>query len=233
MPKMGIIMPKVGIRTRQQPPPRHRRRPSANREAERGPVGLADALFTSTQQRVLGLLFGQPERSFFATELIGLTGSGSGAVQRELKRLAASGLVTATRVGNQKHFQANHTSPIFDELRSLVIKTVGLADPIRHALEPLAEKVDLALLYGSVPKGSDTASSDIDLLVVADELALEKLYAVLAPVETLLDRKINPTLYTSKEFKKRRNARHPFLTRVLEGKRMVLLGDEHGTPATR
>ena len=230
MPKMGIIMPRMGIRIREQQPPRHTRRPPANREAERGSVGLADALFTNTQQRVLGLLFGQPERSFFATELIGLTGSGSGAVQRELKRLAASGLVTVTRVGNQKHFQANHTSPVFDELQSLVIKTVGLADPIRHALEPLAEKINLALLYGSVPKRSDTASSDIDLLVVADELALEKLYAALAPVETLLDRKINPTLYTSKEFKKRRNARHPFLTRVLEGKRMVLLGVEHLDP---
>ena len=226
---MGIIMPIMGIRTRGQQPPR----PPATREAERGPVGLADALFTSTQQRVLGLLFGQPERSFFATELIGLTGSGSGAVQRELKRLAASGLVTVTRVGNQKHFQANHTSPVFDELQSLVTKTVGLADPIRHALEPLAEKIELALLYGSVPKGSDTANSDIDLLVVADELALETLYAALAQVETLLDRKINPTLYTSREFKRRRNARHPFLTQVLKGKHTVLLGDDHGTSATR
>ncbi len=159
-----------------------------------GPVSLANALFTTTQQRVLGLLFGQPQRSFFATELIALTGSGSGAVQRELHRLAASGLVTVTRVGNQKHFQANPSSPVFKELRSLVIKTIGLADPIRHALAPLAEKIDLALLYGSVPKGTDTAGSDIDLLVVADELSLEELFAVLADVETSLDRKINPTL---------------------------------------
>ena len=232
MPKMGIIMPKMGTPARERKP-RPARRLRANGDAQRGPVGLADALFTSTRQRVLGLLFGQPERSFFATQLIGLTGSGSGAVQRELKRLAASGLVTVTRIGNQKHFQANRTSPVFDELHSLLIKTVGLADPIRHALALLAEKIHLALLYGSVPKGIDTASSDIDFLVVADELALEDLYAALAPVETLLDRKINPTLYTSKEFKRRRNARNPFLTRILEGRHIVLIGDEHVTSETR
>ncbi len=224
-------MPKMGMRTGNRKA--RRRRPPANRDGERGPVGVADALFTSTQQRVLGLLFGQPGRSFFATELIALTGSGSGAVQRELKRLASSGLVTVTRIGNQKHYQANDTSPVFEELHSLLIKTVGPADPIRQALAPLAETIELALLYGSVPKGTDTASSDIDLLVVADELALEDLYAALAPVEASLDRKINPTLYTPREFKKRRNARNPFLTRVLEGEHMVLLGDEHGTSGTR
>ena len=233
MPILGIIMPIMGIRKGGQPAPRRKRRRLANRNPESGPVGLADALFTNTQQRVLRLLFGQPERSFFTSELIRLTGSGSGAVQRELKRLAASGLVTVTRIGNQKHFQANPASPVFDELRGLVLKTVGLAAPIREALAPLAETIELALLYGSVPTGTDTASSDIDLLVVADDLSLEKLYAALAPAETLLDRKINPTLYTSKEFKNRKDTRRPFLTRVLEGKHIVLLGDAHGTSRAR
>ena len=162
-----------------------------------------------------------------------MTGSGSGAVQRELKRLASSGLVTVTRIGNQKHYQANDTSPIFRELHSLLIKTVGIADPIRQVLAPLAETIEIALLYGSVAKGTDTASSDIDLLVVSDGLKLEDLYATLAPAEASLDRKINPTLYTSKEFKTRQDARNPLLTRVLEGEHMVLLGDEHGTSGTR
>lgn len=229
---MGIIMPEMGTRARNKKPP-HVRRQTTSGDGESGPVGLADALFTTTQQRVLGLLFGQPERSFFATELIELTRSGSGAVQRELMRLAASGLVTVTRIGNQKHFQANRASPVFDELCSLIIKTVGLADPIRRAIEPLAEKIDLVLLYGSVPKGTDTADSDIDLLVVADDVTLEDLYAVLAAAETSLDRKINPTLYTAKEFDQRRNAGNAFLTRVLTGKHMVLFGDEHGKLATR
>ena len=126
------------------------------------PTSLADALFTTTQQRMLALLFGQPSRSFFATELIELTGSGSGAVQREFKRLASSGLVNVTRIGKQKHYQANPESPVFDELHGLVLKTVAMVQPIRQALEPLADRVVLALVYGSVAKGADTAASDID-----------------------------------------------------------------------
>jgi len=97
------------------------------------PVGVADALFTKVQQRVLGVLFGNPGRSFFANEVIALAGSGTGAVQRELTRLAASGLVTVKRIGNQKHYQANAASPVFEELRGLVVKTSGIADVLRAA----------------------------------------------------------------------------------------------------
>ncbi len=94
-------------------------------EAPSAAPSLADALFTRTQQRVLALLFGQPERSFYANELIGLAGMGSGAVQRELTALAGSGLVTVRSVGNQKHYQANADAPIFEELRGIVQKTFG------------------------------------------------------------------------------------------------------------
>src|SRR5512134_3072217 len=124
------------------------------------PVSLVDALFSATQQRVLAFLFGQPERSFFATELIGLVGAGSGAVQRELARLAQSGLVTVTRVGNQKHYQANPRSPIFAELREITQKAVGLAEPLREALAPLALRIAAAFVFGSVARRSDTAASD-------------------------------------------------------------------------
>ena len=192
----------------------------------RAPTGLADALFTTTQQRVLALLFGQPARSFFASELIRLTGSGSGAVQRELKRLESSGLVTVKHIGRQKHFQANPDCPVFDELCAMVRKTVAMVEPIRKALAPLADRVALALIYGSVAKGEDIASSDIDLLVVADELMLEALFKALAPVEANLARKINPTLYTLAEFESRRAAGNPFLTRVFEGEHIVLVGEE-------
>ncbi len=201
-------------------------RPARRKAAASGlaaPTGLADALFTTTQQRVLALLFGQPARSFFATELIELTGSGSGAVQRELKRLTSSGLVTVKRIGNQKHYQANPESPVFEELRGLVVKTVALAEPIRQALEPLADRIELALLYGSVAKGTDTAQSDIDILIVAEEVTLEDVYSALAPVETDLDRKINPTLYTSQEFAARKASKNAFLTRVISGEHLVLL----------
>src|SRR4030095_243355 len=103
--------------------------------------GLSDALFTQTQQRVLGLLFGQPDRSYYATEIIGLAGVGSGAVQRELSRLTASGVGTVRRIENQKHNQANPASPIYEELCGIARKTVGLAEPLRNALAPMAAKI--------------------------------------------------------------------------------------------
>jgi predicted nucleotidyltransferase len=220
MPEMGNIALTPSSR-------QVRRRASAGRSIP--PTSLADALFTTTQQRVLALLFGQPSRSFFASELIALTGSGSGAVQRELGRLSSSGLVTVKRIGKQKHYQANPDCPIFEELRSLVRKTLAMADPIRQALAPLAPKIALALIYGSVVKGTDTANSDIDLLVVADDLTLEALYSVLAPVEESLARRISPTLYTGKEFNDRRVAGNPFLTRMLESEHLVLIGSDDGT----
>jgi predicted nucleotidyltransferase len=212
---MGNVAPTISSR------PARRKAAAGRVEAA---TSLADALFTTTQQRVLALLFGQPSRSFFASELIELTGSGSGAVQRELKRLTSSGLVTVKRIGRQKHYQANPDCPVFDELCALVRKTVAMVEPIRRALAPLAKEIERAVIYGSVVKGTDTASSDIDLLVVADDLTLEALYSALAPVEASLDRKISPTLYTVREYHDRRAAGHSFLTRVLAGEHLVLIG---------
>ena len=224
MPGMGKLAPIENARSG--------RRDIAPKKRE-ARTSLADVLFTSTQQRVLALLFGQPARSFFASELIQLAGSGSGAVQRELKRLGDSGLVTVTRIGKQKHYQANPSSPVFSELRSLVIKTVAMVDPLRQALEPLAEQIGLALVYGSVAKGTDTATSDVDLLVVADHLTLESLYAALTPIEPTLGRKINPTLYTRHEFADRKSSGNAFLTRVLAGDHLVLIGNVDEPPPTR
>lgn len=223
IPNMGINIPNMGISRRQS-----RGQAAANPKAASVSEGtsLADALFTATQQRVLALLFGQPDRSFFATELITRAKVGSGAVQRVLKRLADSGLVTVTRVGSQKHYQANQAAPVFDELRSLVNKTVALHAPIRDALKPFEDRIVLAAIYGSVAKRKDTAASDIDLLVVSDELTLEQLYTALVPAEDELARRINPTLYTSKEFERRRKAGSSFLRRVLSGEHIVLFGDE-------
>ena len=209
---------------------------SDRRKAAQGdglPTSLADALFTTTQQRVLSRLFGQPSRSFFASELIRLTASGSGAVQRELRRLASSGLITMTRIGKQKHYQANADSPVFKELCGLVLKTVAMVEPIRGALEPLADRIVLALVYGSVAKGTDRAASDIDLLVVADQVTLEEMYSALAPVEEDLNRRINPALYTSREFADRKAAGNAFLTGVLAGERIVLIGREDEPPTPR
>ena len=209
----------------------HRRAPASYEDDL--PTSLADALFTTTQQRLLALLFGQPSRSFFATELIELTGSGSGAVQRELKRLTSSGLVDVTLIGRQKHYQANRESPVFEELRGLVVKTIAVAQPLRQALEPLADRVSLALVFGSAAQGRDTAASDIDLLLVSDQLTLEEVYSVLIPVESQLSRSIHLTLYTSKEYADRRTAGGGFLANVLGGDRLVLIGGTDEPSAAR
>ncbi len=185
---------------------------------------LLDALFSSTQQRVLALLFCQPERSFFATEIINSVGAGSGAVQRELKKLADSELVAISRLGNQKHYQANPESPIFAELCAIMRKTVGLAEPLRQALEPRQRDIELAFVYGSVAKRQDTAKSDVDLLLVSDTLTLEQVYKLLADTEQSIKRKINPTLYTSQEFQRRIKTANPFLKRILDGEVLLLIG---------
>ncbi len=194
-------------------------------------TSVADALFTATQQRVLSLLFGQPERSFFTKELIDLAGGGSGAVQRELARLQQSGLVVQTVLGNQKHYQANVQAPIFAELRGIVGKMLGPADALRQALAPIAAEVRLALLYGSVARRSDTAHSDFDLLLVSDTLTLEQVYAALAPAEQQLGRPVSPTLYTSAEFRKRLEQGNPFLTKILAGNTIALIGDKDAVAA--
>ena len=186
---------------------------------------LAETLFSATQQKVLHLFFSNPDRSFFASEIIELAGSGTGAVQREIARLVGSGLVNQRQVGRQKHYQVNPGSPIYAELRSIVAKTSGIANVLRSSLRPLADRILLALLYGSFPKGESRSKSDVDLLVVGEGIALEELYSALESAERALRRKINPTLYSAKEFRKRKADRNPFLTKVLNGKTEAVLGN--------
>lgn len=229
VPTLGTKIPKMGTGRKVA---RHSRQGKV-RPQPAGRTSLVDALFTRTQQRVLALLFGQPERTFFATELIDLAKSGRGAVQRELGRLADSGLVTVTRLGNQKHFKANADASVFEELRAIVVKTIGLVEPLRAALTPLAKHVQAALLFGSAAKHTDSASSDIDLLIVSDELTLEQVYTALEPAEKEIARPINATLYSLEEFRRRREAGHPFLTKVLSGEYVLLLGELDGSSTAR
>lgn len=190
-------------------------------------ANLSDALFTATQQRVLGCLFGQPGRSYTVSELIQTTGAGSGAVQREVARLAGSGLLTMEQVGNQKRYRANPDSPIHDELAAIVRKTFGLAAPLREALAPMADAIAAAFVYGSVAKGQDTATSDIDLMLLSDTLGYGEVMATLDPLMRQLGRPINPTLYTRSEWRKRIDTGNSFMTRVLAQPRIWLIGGEH------
>ena len=204
-----MIMPTLGSRTRTRPPRRK---------------SLADALLTKTQQRILGALFGHPYRSFYATELIRDAGTGSGAAQRELAKLEDSGLLVTRRIGNQKHYQANATSPLFSDLRNIVLKTVGLVEPLRQALKPIEFEIRAAFVYGSVAKGSDQAASDIDLMVVSDTLSYGDVFGALDKVSRALGRTVNPTVYSSAGFSKRTKTDNAFVSRVLEGPKVWVIG---------
>lgn len=196
-------------------------------------TSLADTLFSATQQKVLGHLFGQPGRSFYATELIAAVGGGSGAVQRELVRLEASALISSKRIGNQKHYQVNRQSPIFEELRGIVLKTFGVADVLRAALAPLAGKVDVAFIYGSVAKGSDTAKSDVDVMIVGEGLSYPEVMEALAGSEQQLGRTVNPTIYGRKELQRKLAAENSFLERVLKQPRILLMGADDAVKESR
>jgi len=188
--------------------------------------GLGDALFAGVQQRVLGTLFGNPERSFYGNELLRLTASGKGALQRELDRLVKAGLVTVRSIGNQKHYQANSEAPIFEELRGIAVKTFGVGDVVREALRPLARKISAAFIYGSVAKRADTARSDIDLLVVSETVGYQDLIRALHPAERRIGRKISPTLYSAAELAKKRSGKGSFVTRILEQPKIFLIGSD-------
>jgi predicted nucleotidyltransferase len=187
-------------------------------------TGLADVLFSPVQQRVLALLFGQPDRSFQSAEVIALAGSGTGAVHRQLIRLAESGLVKVSRVGNQKHYQANRESPIFPELHGLVVKTMGLAGPLQEALAPLRDRIQAAFVYGSIAKGTDTAQSDIDLMVLSEDLAYPDLYSALQEAETTLRRPVHVSLMTPAEWRHKLATENPFVTKIQAQPQVPLIG---------
>ncbi len=213
-PKKGTITPNMGF---------HR---STRASPGLPSTSLADALFTATQQRVLGALFGQPNRSFYANELIALACGGTGAVQRELARLVASGLVTVRAIGNQKHYQANRDAPIFDELCAIAQKTFALAAPLRAALAPVAAAIRAAFIYGSVAKRNDSASSDIDLMIITNSLRFADVYSTLEDARSRLVRPLNVTVLDSAEFKSRRTREDSFMTRVLAQPKIWLVGSE-------
>lgn len=189
-------------------------------------VAVADALFSKGQQRVLAILFGNPRRSFYANEIIALANVGTGAVQRELARLEGAALVTVRRVGKQKHYQANAAAPVFEPLRELILKTSGMADVLLAALAPAAPEIRAAFVYGSVAKGEDSATSDVDLMVISDSLAYADVFALLEGATNQLGRDVNPTVYSSTELATRVRQKNSFVTRVLAQPKIWLIGGE-------
>ncbi len=213
VPDMGMRFPEMGTKAASSPP-------------TNTPTALAEVLLTPVQQRVLGLLFGQPERCYQSAELIRLAGSGTGSVHRQLTRLAQAGLVTVETVGNQKFYQANPESPVFAELAGLVRKTVGLAAPIQAALAPLAGEITAAFVYGSMAKGNDHAASDIDLMVIAEGLDYAALYAALPVAEAALARTISPSLMTPGEWRRKRAQDDSFAARIAVQPKLFVIGSD-------
>lgn len=196
-------------------------------------MSISTALFTDSQARVYRWLFGQPEREFHLNQLRRLTGLGSASLQRELNRLADAGLVTSERVGNLRRFRANPGSPVYMELLALTRKLLGAEPVLREALAVLTPNLKGAWIYGSYAKKSETSQSDIDVMLVGNRLTLSRVLEALAPVEEALGRKVNPTLYTTAEFAKRRAEPDSFVNRVLTQPVLPLMGNLHESPGAR
>ena len=205
VPKMGIIVPRMGTK------------PTT--------ASLGSALFGKTRLAILALLYGQVDRTFYLSEIVRLAGVGRGAVQRELARLTRVGLLTRTELGQQVHFQANAEAPVFDELRGLVRKTAGIVDLLRLALSPLAERIKSAYVYGSIARGEETATSDIDLLVVGD-VSLFDIVSATADIRDTLGRDLNPTVFPLAEYAEKVREKDHFLTTVLAGAKLYVIGGD-------
>jgi len=193
-------------------------------------MSIASSFLTDSQSRVFAWLFGQPERSYHLSELRRLTGLGSASLQRELNRLTHAGLLVSERVGNLRCLKANPDSPVFDELVSLTRKTLGVVPVLSQALMTLTPNLQAAWIYGSVAKQTDTARSDVDVMLVGNHLLLADVLEQLVPLEAQLGRKINPTCYSPAEFESRRAEPDSFVNRVLSQPTLPLIGaiDELG-----
>jgi uncharacterized protein len=194
---------------------------------------LGDALFTTTQQKVLGLLYSRPEKTFYTKEILRMTGMGVATIKRELDRMLASGIISMTRIGNQHHYQANEGCPIYSELLGIVRKTFGISDVIKNALMTLDNQIVFSFIYGSIAKGEETTASDIDILLIADGLAYADVMARLMDAEQLLGRPVNPSIYTLGQIKEKLQQNNAFISRVMEQPKIWLKGSEDDVRAFR
>jgi predicted nucleotidyltransferase len=185
---------------------------------------ISDALLGKVRSAVLALLFCHADESYYLREIARRTGLAPGAVQRELAGLTRLGLALRTRRGNQVYFRANAASPVFPELRGLLVKTAGVADLLRAALRPLADQLTIAFLYGSLASGTERAASDVDVMVVG-QASFAEVVGALAGLEETLGREVNPSVYSPEEVAVRLARHDHFLTSVLRGPKIALLGD--------
>jgi len=187
---------------------------------------LLHLLFGSYRQRVLGLLLLQPAQRFHVRELARQTGTTAGTLHRELSKLAEAGLLLRERQGNQVLYQANRACPVFEELAGLFRKTSGVVSVLQEALRALAPQIRYALIFGSLARGVETRSSDVDVLIVGDA-GFTEIVRAFYPAQALLSREINPVVYTAGEFLSRLQEKEPLMLEVLAKPKLFLLGNEH------
>lgn len=186
---------------------------------------LADLFFNAYQKRALGLLLLHPEEKYHVREIARLTSTIAGTLHKELARLADAGVLNKQAVGNQVFYGANRDCPIFEELAGILRKTSGVVDVLAEALKPLAVKIHVALVFGSMARGKETAGSDVDLLIVGD-MAFSDVVKALHPAQILLNREINPKVYTRAEWKKLRGSHDSFINEVMDSPKLLVMGDK-------
>ncbi|MCX5995748.1 MAG: nucleotidyltransferase domain-containing protein [Chloroflexi bacterium] len=186
---------------------------------------LSNILFGKSRQAILSLLYSHVDEAFYLRQIVRTTGIGLGPAQRELKQLLDAGIIIRNVEGKQVYYRANKKSPIFNELRNIVMKTFGAADVIRQSLETVADKVRVAFIFGSVARSTDGRASDIDLIIIG-KVTFGDAVSSLSQAEEILEREINPVVYSVAEFKKRVAEKHFFITDVLEGDKIFIIGDE-------
>jgi predicted nucleotidyltransferase len=186
---------------------------------------LSNILFSGSRRSILVLLYGHADEQFYLREIARRAGTGIGATQRELRQLSEAGLIQDFRRGRQVYYQANRKNPIFVELKSILAKTSGIRDILREALTSLKDRIKLAFVYGSIARGEEKASSDVDLMVVG-EISFSDVVSTLAKIETKLGREVNPTVYGPREFREKLAAKNHFLSAVAKEKKLFVIGDE-------
>lgn len=187
----------------------------------------ATALFGKARQAVLGFFFDHPDQRFYQRQVVQSLALGSGAVQRELSRLVTGGILSRTVEGRQAYYQVNRLSPVYPDLHGLVRKTMGAAGVLREALRPLAGRARVAFIYGSMARREEEAASDIDVMVVGDAIGMSDVSPLLRRAQEALRREVNPSLYRTEEFRRKLGQGHHFLTQVLQGEKVFLIGGDH------
>jgi len=187
---------------------------------------LSSVLFGKTRRAVLSLLYSHPDETFYLRQIARAASSGLGAVQREVKQLFESGIIRRIGHGRQVYYQANLESPIYPELKSLIVKTAGVGAVLRAALIPIADRIHIAFIYGSFARGDERRSSDVDVLVVGN-VTFAEVVTVLNKAQENIGREINPTVYPPAEFQSKLKAGHHFLKTVIKGNKVFIIGDEN------